>query len=81
VSEPRVHAGKALPWRRQHPVQAAWIALIPVLLVIASAIGGVGIGIVVLPLILPGLWFGVLRVNKMLNPDRTFDHNGRMTGR
>lgn len=64
----------------KHPYQAAWVALMPLLLVIALATGGFP-GIFALPLVLPGMWFGVLRIYAMVNPDRTFDHNGRMTGR
>lgn len=80
VNGPRVRASDALPWWRQHPYQAGWIALIPLVFVFAAVLGGAP-GILALPLILPGVWFGLLRVYAMLNPAQTFDHNGRMIDR
>lgn len=80
MNGPRVDASNALPWWRQHPYQAGWLALVPLVFIFAAAAGGFP-AILALPLILPGVWFGLLRVYAMLNPDRTFDHNGRMTGR
>ncbi|MGQ0466334.1 MAG: hypothetical protein ACT4QG_13545 [Sporichthyaceae bacterium] len=77
MNEPRVQASEAQPWWRRHPYQAGWLALLPVLFVLAAVTDGF-VGIWAAPLMLPGMWFGVLRVYAMLNPTETFDHNGRM---